>query len=111
MIDGIRSKVGNFKFPTWYRGQEQIDSIWISKDLKVKRAKFLTFFFRIGDHRRIMTDVPRGMILGTKITKYINHTQEDLCAKKGGSKEIYWRTWKANEIPPINLKNAIYKRW
>ena len=43
MIDRIRSKVGNLKFPTHYRGQEQIDDIWISKDLVATKATALPF--------------------------------------------------------------------
>ena len=69
MRDSIREKVGSLKFPTWFRGQEQIDAIWVSDELKVESATMLPFFFSIGDHRGIMIDIPEHMLLGNKLIK------------------------------------------
>ena len=51
MIDSIKTKVGNLKFLMYYRGQEQIDAIWIWKDLEAKKVMALPFFFGIGDYQ------------------------------------------------------------
>ena len=68
MIDSVRSKVGNLKSPTYYRGQEQIDATWILKNLEATKATELSFF-SIGNHQYLMIDVPEKLILGKKITK------------------------------------------
>ena len=44
MSDPIRSRVESSKFPTWFRGKDQIDSIWISKRLTATKVTFLSFF-------------------------------------------------------------------
>ena len=50
MRDSIRDKVGSLKFPTWFRGQEQIDAIQVSDEIEIERATMLPFFFGVGDH-------------------------------------------------------------
>ena len=62
MIDNIRSKVVNLRFPMHYRGQEQISAIWILKDLEATKAPVLSFFFSIGDHQWFVIDVPEELI-------------------------------------------------
>ena len=37
MRDPIRSRVGFKKFPTWFRVQDQIDTIWISEGLTITK--------------------------------------------------------------------------
>ena len=69
MRDPIRTRVGSLRFPTWFRGQDQIDAIWISEGLKALKVTFLPFFFSIGDHRGIMLDIPEELLLGNKIVK------------------------------------------
>lgn len=44
MIDSIITKVRSLKFYTYYRGKEQIDSIWTSKDFEAKKAAVFSFF-------------------------------------------------------------------
>ena len=58
MRDAIRDRVGNCKFPTWFRGQEQIDAIWTSEEIEFNSMTFLPFFFGIGDHRGIIMNIP-----------------------------------------------------
>ena len=63
MIDSIKSKVGNLRFITHYRGQEQIEAIWILKDLEATKAMTLPFFFSIGDHQGFLIDNPEKIDL------------------------------------------------
>ena len=51
LIDSIRTKVGNQKFATRYRGQKQIGAIWISKDSEAIKATVFSLSFSIEDHR------------------------------------------------------------
>ena len=44
MRDTIRDRVGNRRFPTWFRGQEQIDAIWTSEEIDVDKMTYLPFF-------------------------------------------------------------------
>ena len=67
--DTIRDRVGDTKFATWYRGQEQIDAIWTSEDIEVDSITFLPFYFSIGDHRGIVMDIPEEELLGNRIMK------------------------------------------
>ena len=92
MIDSIRSKVGNLKFKTHYRGQEQTDAIWISKDLVVTKATVLPFFFSIGDHQDFVMDVPEELNLCNKITKIQRQYAQRLIFQKQEVKKIYQRT-------------------
>ena len=83
MIDSIRTKIGDKKFATHFRGQEQIDAIWISKGLKTTTATALPFFFSIGDHRGFLMDIPEEFILGNKITKIQRpYARRLICQKK-----------------------------
>ena len=83
MTDSIRTKIGDLKFATHYRGQEQIDAIWISKNLEATKATVLPFFFRIGDHRGFMMDVPEELILGNKLTTIQRpYARRLICKKK-----------------------------
>ena len=58
----IRSRIGSKKFPTWFRGQDQIDAIWISENITATKITFLQFFLSIGDHREIMMDIPEEIL-------------------------------------------------
>ena len=44
MRDTIRDRVGNRRFPTWFRGQEQIDTIWTSEEIEVESMTYLPLF-------------------------------------------------------------------
>ena len=83
MIDGISSKVGNLKLPMHYRGQEQIDAIWISKDLEATIATVLSSCFSIGNHQGILWIFWENKPYVTKLQKYKDNMYKD-----------YQRTWK-----------------
>ena len=53
--------------PTFQRGTDAIDGIFVSPTVKVKRAGFLGFGDIPGDHRGIWLDVPQRSILGYKM--------------------------------------------
>ena len=53
--------------PTFHRGTDAIDGIFVSDSVKVKRAGYLAFGEIPGDHRGIWIDVPHKSILGYKM--------------------------------------------
>ena len=89
MTDPIRAKVGPSRFPTWFRGQDQIDAIWISEGLKASKITYLPFFFSIGDHRGIMLDIPEELLLGNKIVKIPRPQARRLISKRPAVKTKY----------------------
>ena len=83
MIDNIRNKIINQKFATYYRGQEKIGAIWISKDQKAIQAILFPLFFSIGDQQGFMINVPEKRILGNIITKIQQpYTRRLICKKR-----------------------------
>ena len=84
MIDSIRTKVGNQKFATHFRGQEQIDAIyWISKAFEATKATAFPFLFIIEDYRGFFMDVLEELILGNRITKIQQpYARRLICQKK-----------------------------
>ena len=54
--------------PTFERGTDAIDGIFVSPTVKVKKAGFLGFGDIPGDHRGIWIDVPQKSILGYKMS-------------------------------------------
>ena len=89
MRDPIRSRVGSRKFPTWFRGQDQIDAIWISENITATKITFLPFFFSIGDHRGIMMDIPEEMLLGNNIIQIPRPTARRLISRRPDVKRKY----------------------
>ena len=89
MRDPIRSRIGSKKFPTWFRGNDQIDAIWISENITATKITFLPFFFSIGDHRGIMMDIPEEILLGNKIIKIPRPTARRLISKRPDVKQKY----------------------
>ena len=87
MKDHIWNRIGNKKFPTWFRGQEQIDAIWTSDDIEVSNISFLSFSFSIGDHRRIIMDIPEESILGNRVMRIQRPYTRRLITKRPGVKE------------------------
>ena len=53
--------------PTFHRGSDAIDGIFVSETVKVKKAGYLAFGEIPGDHRGIWIDVPHKSILGYKM--------------------------------------------
>ena len=88
MIYSIRSKVGNDKFVTHYRCQEQTDAIWISKDLEATKVTVFPIFINIYDHKGFLMNVLEELILGNKITKIQQpYARRLICWKKGVQKK------------------------
>ena len=89
MRDTIRDRIGNRKFPTWFRGQEQIDAIWTSEEIEVDSMTYLPFFFSIGDHRGIVMDIPEEMLLGNKMIQIERPHARRLISKRCEVKKRY----------------------
>ena len=104
MRDSIRDKVGSLKFPTWFRGQEQIDAIWVSDEIKIERATMLPFFFRIDDHQGIMIDIPEHILLGNKLIKIKRPYARRLICGRPALKEKYIKLLKST------VEKTKYKR-
>ena len=94
MRDAIRDRVGNRRFPTWFRGQEQIDAIWTSEEVEVESMTYLPFFFGIGDHRGIIMDIPEENLLGNKMVKIERPQARRLISKRAEVKRKYVKTLK-----------------
>ena len=65
----IRYRLGNLKFPTWYRGQEKIDSIWTSEEIQVDSMTYIPFYLSIRDHRSIVMEISEESLLDNKMIK------------------------------------------
>jgi len=52
---------------TFVRGTRQIDGAWITLDIDGEAARFLPFFFGVGDHRGLIFDIPKHSLLGGDI--------------------------------------------
>lgn len=57
--------------PTYHRGSEPIDGIFVSKELSPSRSGYLDFGELPGDHRGIWIDIPNIQVLGYKMKDII----------------------------------------
>ena len=63
-MDAVENKINEKGPPTYVRGRNQIDAIWVTKDITIDNARFLPFYFGMGDHRGIMIDINYSSMLG-----------------------------------------------
>ena len=49
---------------TWYQDKTKIDGVFTSQGLRYSKARFLTFWTDIGDHRAMVLDNPHQVLYG-----------------------------------------------
>ena len=114
MRDAIRTRTSREGPHTFIRGSRQIDGAWITPDIELQAACFLTFFFGVGDHRGIILDIPQQSLLGgsthkitrptarrlqcnsTEVKNKYDNDMEIYCAKHTVQKKIY------SLFPPVH---------
>ena len=74
---------------TFIRGQRQIDGAWVTPDINIRSARFLPFFFGVGDHRAIVLDIPIYSILGGDIHKISRPTSRRLTCSDPDVRDKY----------------------
>ena len=89
MRDAINQRTQLPGPPTFIRGQRQIDGAWVTPDISIRGARFLPFFFGVGDHRAIVLDIPIYSILGGDIHKISRPTARRLTCSNPEVKDRY----------------------
>ena len=56
---------------SWFKRSAQIEGVWMTLEIYVDIARFLFFFFGVGDHRAIIVDFPLENIIGEAIHKVV----------------------------------------
>ena len=67
LTEAITKIHGDYPPPTYQRGKDAIDGIFVSPSVKASKAGYLGFGFIPGDHRGIWIDIPHKNILGYKM--------------------------------------------
>ena len=89
MIDAIQHRSKTPGPPTFVRGQRQIDGAWVTPDIDINGARFLPFFFGVGDHRSMVLDIPLHSILGGDIHKISRPTSRRLTCSNPEIRDKY----------------------
>ena len=74
---------------TFVRGSRQIDAMWATPDLEIKRACFLPFHFAMGDHRGLVVDISQTSLLGKSLHRISRPTGRRLQCQKEDTKRRY----------------------
>ena len=64
MVDAVKLRTQVNGPNTFHTGSEQVDGIWVTRDISISSACFSPFWFSIGDHRSIIVDIPSSSVLG-----------------------------------------------
>ena len=110
MKDAVKSRSNKEGPKKFVRGRHQLDEIWISEDIAFNHACFLPFYFRIGDHRAILMDIPLSLIAGVTEYEIVSPAIRRLrCKNQDAKKTIHTYSGKICHKTQNKTKTAISK--
>ena len=81
MTEAVHGQVKGTAPHTFFWGTNTIDGIWMTSDLEVLGASYLSFDSSVGDHRPVMVDISMGSLLGENLNKIVPVKAQQLSPK------------------------------
>ena len=92
MRDLVETRTGKGGPATWFRGRHQIDGAFATSDIDCTGARFLPFWYGIGDHRAVVIDIPMQSLIGEQLLRVARPPARRLQCKQESSRKLYERT-------------------